>query len=294
MPGLTAFEDNKVDASSFLCLGNNPLVLSLRDPYTYNISSVTKQGIALLHRSGKQVIDAKLLQRMLDIFQPDIAILPAAEVPWYASNKQWSKSLSVTETLASIPLRSVERTSLVFLPICGGQSLDRWQRSIDSCVKRIAASASEGPLQQMGISIAGLQTGESPGERETLLAEIVSKCPEVHPRAVMGLSGGPLDVLMLVKSGIDVIEGTYPLELATLGEALSFATEMREGMGGEEEMTGKDGWKINLHDGIHRHANVPLVEGCDCYACRTHTRAYIHHLLVASEMLGETLLALYV
>lgn len=36
----------------------------------------------------------------------------------------------------------------------------------------------------------------------------------------------------------------------------------------------------------------PLVEGCPCYACQRHTRAYVHHLLMAEEMLGLALLSL--
>jgi queuine/archaeosine tRNA-ribosyltransferase len=51
-----------------------------------------------------------------------------------------------------------------------------------------------------------------------------------------------------------------------------------------------NGGVINLWDIIHRKSLQPILANCMCHACRNHTRAYVHHLLLAKEMLGDILL----
>jgi queuine/archaeosine tRNA-ribosyltransferase len=51
-----------------------------------------------------------------------------------------------------------------------------------------------------------------------------------------------------------------------------------------------NGGIINLWDIIHRKSLQPILANCICHACRNHTRAYVHHLLLAKEMLGDILL----
>jgi queuine tRNA-ribosyltransferase accessory subunit len=47
---------------------------------------------------------------------------------------------------------------------------------------------------------------------------------------------------------------------------------------------------LNLFDKAYQRDKRPLLEGCGCHACRHHTRAYIHHLMVAHELLAEVLI----
>jgi len=47
---------------------------------------------------------------------------------------------------------------------------------------------------------------------------------------------------------------------------------------------------LNINDPVYATDNTPLSSQCDCHACRNHTRAYIHHLLLAHELLGSILL----
>lgn len=51
-----------------------------------------------------------------------------------------------------------------------------------------------------------------------------------------------------------------------------------------------DNCSVNLWSTIYKKDTRPLVEGCQCHACKHHTRAYIHHLLLSKEMLAELLL----
>lgn len=50
-----------------------------------------------------------------------------------------------------------------------------------------------------------------------------------------------------------------------------------------------NGGVVNLWDTVHRKTLRPILDNCVCHACRNHTRAYIHHLLLAKEMLGDIL-----
>jgi tRNA-guanine family transglycosylase len=45
-----------------------------------------------------------------------------------------------------------------------------------------------------------------------------------------------------------------------------------------------------MDDEVYGLDGKPLIDGCSCYACRNHTRAYIHHLVQTNEMLGLVLI----
>ena len=47
---------------------------------------------------------------------------------------------------------------------------------------------------------------------------------------------------------------------------------------------------LNLWDNVHMKILEPILEGCQCHACKNHTKAYIHHLLLANEMLADILI----
>lgn len=47
---------------------------------------------------------------------------------------------------------------------------------------------------------------------------------------------------------------------------------------------------LNLWEKVHMKTLEPILEGCQCHACKNHTRAYIHHLLLANEMLADILI----
>ena len=50
---------------------------------------------------------------------------------------------------------------------------------------------------------------------------------------------------------------------------------------------------MRLRNARHKRDSAPLESGCECYTCRHFSRAYLHHLFLAEEMLGPTLLSLH-
>jgi queuine tRNA-ribosyltransferase accessory subunit len=102
-------------------------------------------------------------------------------------------------------------------------------------------------------------------------------------------NGHPQQVLTAVALGIDLIETSYPLEVTEHGQALHWTSHDLDQPWDSARFT-----KTSLNDHKHFKDDSPLQDGCPCYACKNHTRSYIHHLLNVREMLGSILLMMYV
>jgi queuine tRNA-ribosyltransferase len=101
-----------------------------------------------------------------------------------------------------------------------------------------------------------------------------------RPIHLLGI-GGIRDIFSGIKQGIDTFDCVHPTRLARHGGALI--------KGGSE--TGKE--HINLKNGSFKADQSPIENGCDCYTCRHYSRAYIHHLLKAQELLAMSLITIH-
>ncbi|ONI35629.1 hypothetical protein PRUPE_1G546900 [Prunus persica] len=113
---------------------------------------------------------------------------------------------------------------------------------------------------------------------------------EEKPRLITGL-GLPEEILQGVAAGIDVFDSTYLCHLTLGGFALTFPLDGVE-MNTSDNI-GSDQTKINLRATVYRKDISPIVENCNCYTCKNHTKAYINHLLNVHEMLAQTLLEIH-
>jgi queuine tRNA-ribosyltransferase len=125
-----------------------------------------------------------------------------------------------------------------------------------------------------GIAIGGLSVGESKDEMHATLDVVTPLLPENKPRYLMGV-GTPEDLIDGVQRGIDIFDCVLPTRLARHHSA--FAPEGR----------------LNLMNAGFARDPRPIDETCDCYTCRTFTRAYIRHLIVAKELLAGTLISIH-
>lgn len=98
-----------------------------------------------------------------------------------------------------------------------------------------------------------------------------------RPVHLLGI-GGIRDIWEGVEMGIDTFDCVTPTRIARHGWALS-----REA----------PAFRRNLRNAKFREDEAPLEADCDCLACRNHSRAYIHHLFKANEMLGLQLLTVH-
>ena len=139
---------------------------------------------------------------------------------------------------------------------------------------RLESLKSAIPYAKHGIAIGGLSIGESESEFIRILKCLAPHLPVDIPRYVMGI-GSPDFILHAVEHGIDMFDCVYQTRMARTGSAMT-----------------NDG-NMNLRNAKYRDDFSPLVDGCECYACKNYTRAYIRHLVMCNEMFGLRLLAIH-
>ena len=122
-----------------------------------------------------------------------------------------------------------------------------------------------------GYAVGGLAVGEGQEAMFTALECTTPLLPTDKPRYLMGV-GTPSDLIGAVRRGIDMFDCVMPTRSGRTGRAYT------------------RGGVINIRNARHAEDNRPLDPACACPACRGHSRAYLHHLFKANEMLGPMLL----
>lgn len=125
-----------------------------------------------------------------------------------------------------------------------------------------------------GYAIGGLAVGESHAEMYRIIEKVVPYLPGDKPVYLMGV-GTPANILEAVERGVDFFDCVYPSRNGRHGHVYTNAG------------------KLNLFNAKYETDDRPIEEGCQCPACKYHTRAYIRHLLKAKEMLGMRLCVLH-
>jgi queuine tRNA-ribosyltransferase len=126
----------------------------------------------------------------------------------------------------------------------------------------------------LGYALGGFSVGEGPQAMLAALEPCTACLPEKKPRYLMGV-GRPEDLLAGIAAGIDLFDCVMPTRNGR--NALAFTA----------------GGSIRLRNACHRRDSAAVESDCPCYCCRNFSRAYLHHLFQADEMLGPTLLSLH-
>jgi queuine tRNA-ribosyltransferase len=122
-----------------------------------------------------------------------------------------------------------------------------------------------------GYAVGGLAVGEGQQAMFGVLDATTPMLPADRPRYLMGV-GRPADIVGAVRRGIDMFDCVLPTRGGRTAQAFT-----RRG-------------ELNLRNARHRDDRRPIDEHCACPACRHHSRAYLHHLIRAEEILGAMLL----
>ena len=125
-----------------------------------------------------------------------------------------------------------------------------------------------------GYAIGGLAVGESHEEMYRIIEKVEPHLPKDKPIYLMGV-GTPANILEAVERGVDFFDCVYPSRNGRHGHVYTNAG------------------KLNLFNAKYETDSRPIEEGCECPACKYHSRAYIRHLLKAKEMLGMRLCVLH-
>lgn len=136
---------------------------------------------------------------------------------------------------------------------------------------REESAAALAAMDLKGYAVGGLAVGEPQHVMLSMLEATTPLLPEDRPRYLMGV-GTPDDILKSVARGIDMFDCVMPTRAGRHGLAYT-----RHG-------------KVNLKNARHADDPRPLDEESDCPAARDYSRAYLHHLVKAGELLGAMLL----
>ena len=129
-------------------------------------------------------------------------------------------------------------------------------------------------LDLPGIAVGGLSVGEGLDVMIEVLSHTVPHLPVDKPRYLMGV-GLPEDILAYVEMGMDISDCVIPTKYARSGILFTGVGRMR--------ITRRE----------YRKDKFPPDTNCQCYTCQHYSRAYLHHLFAADEILAHTLASLH-
>ncbi len=122
-----------------------------------------------------------------------------------------------------------------------------------------------------GYAIGGLAVGEGHDTMLSVLDFTTPQLPEDRPRYLMGV-GKPDDLVAAVARGVDMFDCVLPTRSGRTNQAFT--------------RTGT----VNMRNARHKDDPAPLDPVCTCYCCANFSRAYLHHLVMAKEILGMMML----
>ena len=155
-------------------------------------------------------------------------------------------------------------SNALFAIVQGGMFEDLRDESLDA-------------LEQMdfhGVAIGGLSVGEPKEDMQRILRHTGPKLPAHKPHYLMGV-GTPEDLVEGVANGIDMFDCVLPTRNARNGWLFTRYGDLK------------------LRNARHKDEDLPIDESCSCLACRNFSRAYLHHLHRAGEILGARLNTLH-
>ena len=122
-----------------------------------------------------------------------------------------------------------------------------------------------------GYAVGGLAVGEGQAAMFGCLDFAPGQLPADKPRYLMGV-GKPTDIVGAVERGIDMFDCVLPTRSGRTGQAFT-----RQG-------------PVNIRNARHAEDQGPIDPACPCPVCATWSRAYLHHLVRAGEILGAMLM----
>jgi queuine tRNA-ribosyltransferase len=121
-----------------------------------------------------------------------------------------------------------------------------------------------------GYALGGVSVGEPKEDMQRIVAHAAPRLPAAAPRYLMGV-GTPEDIVEAVAHGIDMFDCVLPTRNARNGWLFTSRGD------------------VKIKNARHRDDTGPLDPECACYTCRNFSRAYLHHLHRAGEILGARL-----
>jgi queuine tRNA-ribosyltransferase len=239
-------------------------VMSLSD-----LTKVTEEGVAFKsHLDGsRHMLSPERSMEIQRLLGSDIVMAFDQLVPTTASRDEQAAAMERS-------MRWARRSREGF--DSGGEHAEQaalfgiQQGALDEDLRRQSAEA----LQAIGFdgyAVGGLAVGEGQEAMLRCLDFAPGQLPANRPRYLMGV-GKPDDIVGAVERGIDMFDCVLPTRSGRTGQAFTSRGP------------------INIRNARHGEDQGPLDPDCACPVCGTWSRAYLHHLVRAGEILGAMLM----
>ena len=181
------------------------------------------------------------------------------------------RSVARTQGWAERCVAEHERLTVAACPSPVPGAVRRWSRarSTRTCAGSPRAGSRRCPWTASGSAGRWRRTGSARSS-----AGSCEELPEGKPRHLLGI-GTPDDVFAAVEAGADTFDCVAPSRNARNGTVYHPTKS------------------FHLTNGLYKRDFTPIDDTCDCYTCAHYTRAYVHHLFKAKEMVASTLATIH-
>lgn len=228
---------------------------------------IGEKGVHFRHElSGEEVfLGPKEAIQIENDLGADIIMAFDECIPYPASHDYAAKSIKKTLRWAEECQKHHNRSDQALFAIVQGSVYQDLRRE---CAKELTKS------DFPGYAVGGVSVGEGLDLLKKVVEYTAPFLPEHKPRYLMGV-GLPEDILESIERGMDMFDCVIPTRYAR--SATLFTSR----------------GKLRLTNREYRRDFFPVDPSCDCYCCQNFSRAYLHHLFNANEILSATLSAIH-
>ena len=231
-----------------------------------NIAKVTEEAVTFAsHIDGSRHVlsPERSVEIQADLLGSDIVMQLDECVAWPAEESRAAEALRLSARWgARCKAAFGEREHQALFGIQQGSTIEGLRRESAERLVEIGFD---------GYAIGGLAVGEGQEAMFATLDVTAPLLPADRPRYLMGV-GKPEDIVGAVLRGVDMFDCVIPTRSGRTAQAWT--------------RTGS----LNMRNARHAEDEAPLDPDCTCPACRSYSRAYLHHLTKAGEILGVMLL----
>jgi queuine tRNA-ribosyltransferase len=226
-------------------------------------SKLSEEGVRFASpiNGDKLLLTPEDSMRIQKALNSDVVMVFDECTPYPATEEQARKSMELSMRWAARSKRAHEGNTNALFGIVQGSVYEQLRdRSLEALTE----------VGFDGYAIGGLAVGETSEERSRILNHTTPQLPADRPRYLMGM-GTPEDLIEAVQAGVDMFDCVLPTRNARNGWLFTRSGD------------------VKIRNAQHRDDPRPLDEACACYGCRNFSRAYLHHLQRANEILGARL-----
>lgn len=241
-----------------------------------NLLRISEEGALFRsYLNGKRhLLTPELSMHIQHDLGPDLVVVLDECTPFHVDKGYTERSLGLSHRWAKRSLQAFQRLNdgrqALYGISQGGVYPDLRQHSADFL--------NDHPF--FGFAVGG-SLGASQSQMYDVVAKAMTHLRRDRPVHLLGI-GGIRDIFAGIEQGIDTFDCVHPTRLARHGGALVMP---------QEAPSQKE--HINLKNAIYRYDQGPLSKDCLCHTCTHHTRAYIHHMLKAQEIVALQLLSIH-